>query len=89
MAEEVEGTAVIEAEGITAEEAGQILREFEARVESGALAPGTFHNAVQAELFRLIASGALSENDFSRLVERWAEKNHPWDWHVRSYLDEA
>lgn len=89
MAEEKRKQEEEDQDGISPDEVKRRIEEFEARLASGELAIGSFHLAVQSELYPLLASGDLDETEFTRLVSKWAEKNHPWDWHVRSYLDQA
>lgn len=89
MADEASDREEIEDAGPSPAEVSAALSQFEARIEAGELPHGSFHRAVQSELYPLIASGHVEETALTRLVAKWAEKNHPFDWHARSYLDEG
>jgi hypothetical protein len=72
-----------EQKGFSQEEIDKVVAEFEARIESGDWSGKPFHAVVKEELFPLIGEGALNQRQFARLVQKWAGKNHPFDWPSR------
>ncbi len=77
-----------EEEGLSEEERKAILDRFEARIEAGDFGGRPFHNVVREEIYPLLGEEALSAEEFSRLVRKWARQNYPKSWPVRSYQEE-
>lgn len=83
-----EENAEEEEEGLSEEERQAILEDFEARIEAGDFGGRPFHNVVREEIYPLLGEEALSAEEFSRLVRKWARQNYPKNWPVRSYQEE-
>lgn len=83
-----EENAEEEEEGLSEEERQAILEDFEARIEAGDFGGRPFHNVVREEIYPLLGEEALSAEEFSRLVRKWARRNYPKNWPVRSYQEE-
>lgn len=75
--------------GISQQERQRLLSTLESRIDSGDFQGRSFHSVVRDELYPLLGEGEMEEEVFSRLVRKWARKNYPYDWPVRSYQDEA
>lgn len=79
-----------ENEGVSQEELDQIIADFEAKIESGQFSGKSFHAVVKEELYPLIGEETMGLEQFTRLVQKWANKNYPHDWPSRAYIfDEA
>jgi hypothetical protein len=68
-----------------AAQAAETLSAFESRILAGEFDSGGFHRAVQHELYPLLGEGALEPAAFARLVDLWAQRNHPFDWPLKPY----
>lgn len=55
------------------------LAEFERRIDAGEFDRGGFHRFVQREIYPLLAEGALTEEEFARLVKRWSSRVDPYN----------
>ena len=77
-----------EEEGLSEEERQAIISSFESRIEANEFEGQSFHGVVRSELYPLLGEGQLSSEEFSQLVRKWAHKNYPKDWPVRSYQEE-
>ena len=86
--EEQENQEQEEEEGLSEEERQAIISKFESRIEANEFEGRSFHGVVRSELYPLLGEGKLSSEEFSRLVRKWAHKNYPKDWPVRSYQEE-
>lgn len=76
-------------QGISPQERERLITRFEGRIDSGEFEGHSFHGTVRKELYPHLGAGDLEEEVFSRLVRKWARKNYPHDWPVRSYQDQA
>ncbi len=59
---------------------GGILESIGRRIEAGEFDDGSFHRFVQSEIYPLLTSGELSEDEFTQLVRNWSQRNYPFDW---------
>jgi hypothetical protein len=62
------------------EQVQAFVREFGTRIERGEFDDGSFHRVVEKEVYPLLGAGALDQDDFSKLVLMWAERNNPYNW---------
>ena len=77
-----------EPEAKSPQQVDAILADFQAKMDAGEFGDRPFHNLMMEHLFPLLGDGSLEPEKFSALVRRWAGDHYPWDWQVRSFLDE-